>query len=356
MENNRECATDAAARFHDRRSLMQQTERYMTMTIETTELGAELVSAALDSIGVEKQEIIDRREDVEQFLEANRKHWDFVEDEMISAFSDTPRIRIYLPESDAGRKKLEEVQEKLSWLAAQDFGFDIGTLETAYGSVNNEDWANNWRKYFKPFPVGDRLIVCPEWERVQTGGEDRKILYIDPGMVFGSGTHETTSLCLENLSQIVRGGERVLDAGCGSGILSIGAILFGAKEALGVDIDDAARHVVQHNAQCNGIGQEQLKVLIGDINEDEEIRTQIGGGYDILCSNIIADVIIALSRQASGLVRTDGYWLASGIILEREKDVAAAMEKAGFEILKIQRKGEWVAILTRRKEDAQTVL
>ena len=117
---------------------MQQTERYMTMTIETTELGAELVSAALDSIGVEKQEIIDRREDVEQFLEANRKHWDFVEDEMISAFSETPRIRIYLPESEAGRKKLEEVQEKLRWLAAQDFGFDIGTLETAYGSVKTQ--------------------------------------------------------------------------------------------------------------------------------------------------------------------------------------------------------------------------
>lgn len=318
------------------------------MTIQTTELGVDLVSAALDSIGVEKQEIIERREDVERFLEQNRKHWDYVENDMIGSFGEEPQIRIYLPESDAGREKLDEVREKLSWLKQQDFGFDIGTLDVSYGSVNNEDWANNWRKYFKPMEIGEKLIVCPEWERDRLNESDRKVLYIDPGMVFGSGTHETTSLCLDLLSQIVTGGEHVLDAGCGSGILSIGAILFGAKDALGVDIDDAARHVVQHNASFNGITQDHLRVLIGDIIEDETIQKEVGTGYEILCSNIIADVIIALSRQAGALVKEGGYWIASGIIRDREEEVADAMQKAGFTLLKIQRKGEWVAILTRR--------
>lgn len=321
---------------------------YTALTIQTTELGQELLSAALESVGAEKLEIIERRQDVEEFLRANAKHWDFVEDGLIEGFGDEPCVRVYIPDSEAGRALRARIDEKLQWLSKQDFGFSIGTLQTSEARVNNEDWATNWKKYFKPMSVGRRLVVCPEWERENVLGTDRVVLYIDPGMVFGSGTHETTSLCLELLSERIKGGEHVLDAGCGSGILSIGALLFGAKDALGVDIDAAAEHVAMRNASFNGIGADRLRVMTGDVIEDPRTREAVGSGYDVLCSNIIANVVIALGAQAPHLVRKGGLWIASGIIEDRRADVESAMSKAGFCVLDVRTKGEWVAILAQK--------
>ena len=321
---------------------------YTALTIETTELGVDLLSAALESVGAEKQEIIERREDVEQFLADNAKHWDYVENGLIEGFGIEPQVRVYIPESDAGHELRARIDEKLAWLAAQDFGFDIGTLKTSETRVNNEDWATNWKKYFKPIEIGDKLVVCPEWERENLENSGRTVLYIDPGMVFGSGSHETTSLCLGFLSEVIHGGERVLDAGCGSGILSIGALLFGAKSALGVDIDAAAEHVAMRNASFNGIGADRLTILTGDVIEDEETQRAVGEGYDVLCSNIIANVVIALGAQAPRLVKKGGLWIASGIILDRQADVEDAMRRAGFTVVDMRNKGEWVAILARK--------
>jgi len=323
-------------------------QNYIALTISTTELGVDLLSGALEAVGAEKLEIIEAQADVVQFLQDNAKHWDFVEDNLIEGFEENPSVRVYIPDTDAGVALRTRIEEKLAWLKAEDFGFDIGTLETSEYYVNNEDWATNWRKYFKPMEIGDKLIVCPEWERENLTEEQRTVLYIDPGMVFGSGTHETTSLCLEFLSEVIKGGERVFDAGCGSGILSIGALLFGAKSALGVDIDDAADRVAMRNAGFNNIGADKLSVIIGDVIEDEDVQSRVGTGYDVLCSNIIANVVIALGQQAGKLVKQGGLWIASGIIHDRRADVEAAMLAAGFELVEVRTKGEWVAIMAKK--------
>ena len=334
-----------------------QSQDYQVLCIQTTQLGVDLLSAALESVGAEKLEIVERRADVEQFLRDNAKHWDYVENGLIEGFGDEPCIKVYVPMTQQGEQLAGRIAEKLRWLADQDFGFDIGTLAVTRSRINNEDWATNWKKYFKPMQIGQRLTVCPQWERDTLQPDGRTVLYIDPGMVFGSGTHETTSLCLEMLSQEIQGGERVLDAGCGSGILSIGALLFGAREALGVDIDAAADHVAMHNASFNGIGSDRLRIIVGDILEDKAVQEAVGGGYDVLCSNIIANVVIALGAQAGHLVREDGIWIASGIIRDRCDDVCRAMRQAGFGVQRIAKKGEWVAIAARKgREDAASVL
>ena len=321
-----------------------RTQDFFALTIETTHAGAELLTAALDSVGASMTEIVEERRDVERFLSNEAKHWDFVEEAVLAALDDKTRVRVYVPDAPEGRALRARIDEKLAWLKSQDFGFDIGSLALCEGFVPYEDWAGSYKKYFKPTDVGARLTICPEWERENYDPSGRVVLYIDPGMVFGSGTHETTSLCLEMISETVRGGERVFDAGCGSGILSIAALLFGAKFVLGCDIDPAAAHVVMGNARNNGIGPDRLRVEIGDVIEDAELIGRVGTGYDLVTSNIIASIVAALAPTAARLLVPGGRWIASGVIRERLPEVEAAMRAAGFSILETRIRGEWVAL------------
>ena len=203
-----------------------------------------------------------------------------------------------------------------------------------------EDWINNWKQYFKPIPVGQKLLIRPTWEEVQDSG-GRTVLDLDPGLAFGTGTHETTRLCMELLEQYVRPGMNVLDVGCGSGILSVAALLLGADKAVGVDIDELAVKTAVENAEINHV-EDRFTGICGNLTD------QVTGTYDIVVANIVADVIIMLTKDVEQFMKPDTVYLMSGIIDTREQDVLAAVEQH-FTIIDRKEEKGWVALSAKRK-------
>ena len=249
------------------------------------------------------------------------------------------RITFYLEAREAGFAKLGEVRVALEGLKQE--RRDLGTLLMTLEDVEDADWENNWKQYYKPMEIGERLLVIPQWEEADPG--DRVPLYLDPGLTFGTGAHATTRLCLTALETLVRGGERVLDLGCGSGILSVAALRLGAGSALAVDIDDKCRTAARENAGLNGIGPDRLDILVGNLLTDGAAAEKIGGGYDLVLANIVADVIIALAPRVRGLLSPGGTFLCSGIIEGRADEVAAALNAAGLEIRTRREDNGWYA-------------
>ena len=217
-------------------------------------------------------------------------------------------------------------------------------LSTAF--VEDSDWENNWREYYKPIEVGEKLVVVPEWEQAPANG--RVPLRLDPGLIFGTGSHATTRMCLAALEPYCAPGVRVLDLGCGSGILGIGALLLGCDTCLGVDIDPKAPDVVMSNAALNGIGPERMSAWAGDILGDAGLRARIGGGYQLVLANIVADVIIPLSALAGQFMAPGAVFICSGIIENRWPETAAALKSSGFEITDHRSEEEWHCFVCRR--------
>ena len=212
-------------------------------------------------------------------------------------------------------------------------------------NLEESDWENNWKQFYKPMEIGDRLIVIPEWENADIG--DRVPLILNPGLTFGTGSHATTRLCLKALEQRVHGGERVLDLGCGSGILSIAALKLGAAHAFACDIDDKCQDVAYENAALNGIGKDVYTVRTGDILTDSALQAEIGGGYDVVLANIVADVIIALAPAVRPLLKPDGVFICSGIIDDRAVEVADKLRQAGLAILESNQSEGWFSYVCR---------
>lgn len=207
----------------------------------------------------------------------------------------------------------------------------------------NEDWQDNWKKYFKPTPVGQTLLIQPVWENEQPAADasGRKVLYLEPGLAFGTGTHETTRLCLESLEEVIRGGETVLDLGCGSGILSIAALLFGASRAEGVDIDELAVKTAKENGRRNGFEEPVLTYRCGDMAK------QVSGTFDLVVANIVADIIVLFCETARTFMKEGSLFLVSGILDTREQDVLDAFAANGFRVLSRKAQGEWLCFLVQ---------
>ena len=219
-------------------------------------------------------------------------------------------------------------------------------------NAEDADWENNWKAFYKPMEIGERLLVIPQW--LQEDPKVKKLLsqgrvplILDPGLTFGTGSHATTRLCLTALERYIHGGERVLDLGCGSGILSIAALRLGAASATAVDIDDKCLTVAYENAALNGIRKDTYTVLVGDVFSDEAFRARVGGGYNILAANIVADVIKALAPMARSFLKPGGLFLCSGIIDDRAEEVAQALTDAGLEILETRSSEGWFSYLCR---------
>lgn len=319
---------------------------FICVTVDTTHEGIEPVTERLLSLGITGVEIEDAQE-FKAFLRENKQCWDYVDHALCERMSGGTKVKFYLPDTAAGRKTLSAVRQSLDSLSALDEKGLFGTLELSLSALSEDDWANSWKQYFKPIAVGKRFLVRPEWERIDTVPEDRIVLSIEPGMLFGSGAHETTRLCLEALEETVTEGARVLDIGCGSGILAVGALLLGAGSAVCVDIDPAAEDAVRGNAGLNGIAPERLEVLVGDAVSDGPLRQRIGKGYDIVCANIVADVILALLPALSDFLKPSGYFAASGIIGARAEDVRCAACAAGLVLERKLRENDWVCFLFR---------
>ena len=313
---------------------------WIKLRVNTSAQGIEPVSACMYSVGVTGLEIEDGAEFIE-FIKNKSVQWDYVEDELVIAQSQKTGVIAYLSDDAAGRDTLALIKNELSRLSAYDVNKEYGDLEITINTLNEEDWANNWKKYFKPIEIGERVLIKPEWEEL-TDPTNRVVFTVNPGMNFGTGSHYTTQLCIEALENYVKAGEsEVADIGCGSGILSIIALQLGAKNALALDIDPSAVDNAYLNASLNGIN-ENYEVLSGDILNDKSLLRE--RKYDIILANIIADVIIPLSSAIPEFLKEDGVFISSGIINNRRDDVMAAIEAAGMQVLKIYEREDWLAI------------
>lgn len=262
-------------------------------------------------------------------------HIDIIDEELLAKDRTKGIIHIYInPE--------ENPNEAVSFLKERYEAVGIEYLINTNG-IKQEDWANNWKKYFKPLPMGNKLLIQPTWiEDAEL--ENRKFLRIDPGMAFGTGGHATTKLCLEVLENYVANGEEVLDVGCGSGILSIASMLLGAKNAVGVDIDEMAVKTAKENVKINGLTEDECKIVNGDLTD------KITGKFDVVVANIVADVIIMFSSQVGDYMKDDAVFITSGIIDTREDDVISALVQNGFTIEKRFEDAGWLCLVSKLKK------
>jgi ribosomal protein L11 methyltransferase len=322
---------------------------WLELHIDTVHAGLEPVETLLSSLGIDGV-VIDDETEFQDFLENNHQYWDYVDEDLEKQMQGKSRVTFYLEAGEEGFAKLGEVRIALEALK-QSRG-DCGTLLMTMSNMKDADWENNWKQYYKPMEIGDRLLVIPQWEQ-----EDPKVrkaldagrvpLILEPGLTFGTGSHATTRLCLTALERRIHGGERVLDLGCGSGILSIAALKLGAASAVAVDIDDKCLDVAHENAAMNGIGRDTYAVKVGDILTDTALQAEIGTGYDIVVANIVADVIIGLAPAVRPLLRENGLFLCSGIIDDRAEEVASKLREAGLEILESHSSEGWFSYLCR---------
>ena len=304
--------------------------RYIEVTVNTP--GAEIDARCQEMADMGAGGfVIENEEDFKDFLEQNHQYWDYVDDELENQFAGVSRIKCYLTDDEDGIAVLRRIN------AAYD------DVTTSY--VEDSEWENNWREYYKPIDVGEKLVVVPEWEEAPQDG--RLPLRLDPGLIFGTGSHATTRMCLAALEKFSKPGVRVLDLGCGSGILGIGALILGCDSCLGVDIDPKAPDVVMSNAALNGIGADKMTAWAGDIIADASLRARIGGWYQLVLANIVADVIIPLSAVVRQFMAPGAVFICSGIIEHRWPETEAALISNGFEILDHKSEEEWHCFVCR---------
>lgn len=316
--------------------------QWLELTIDTTPKGIEPVTELLAEQGVTGV-MIDDESDFKDFLENNTQYWDYVDDALMREKQGVSRVTFYLEDSPAGYHAMAQVRIALAALKAEHP--EYAPLTMIMDSMADADWENNWKLFYKPMEIGERLLVIPEWE---TASDPTRVpLILNPGLTFGTGSHATTRLCLTALDAHVRGGEKVLDLGCGSGILSIAALRLGAAEAFACDIDEKCVDVAYENAALNGIGRENYTVRWGDVTRDRQLQAEFGTGYDIICANIVADVIISLAPQVRPFLKEGGLFLTSGIIDDRAAEVQDALTAAGWEILEIHSSEGWFSFLCK---------
>lgn len=309
--------------------------------IYTTTAGIDPLTGSMLDLGLQGF-MIEDAQDFDEFLHDTTPHWDYVDQAVMEKMKDCETcVTIYVADNPQGMEELAQVRQILARLKAQDPDGKYGRLELEMKDVDEEDWSNAWKKYYHPVQVGEHLVVCPSWEAYDRK-PDEVVLTLNPGMAFGTGTHDTTRLCMELLEKYITPQDTVLDVGCGSGILAITAALLGANKIIGCDIDEVAVKVAGENAALNGV-QDRIAFHQGDLT------SQVEGSFQIICANIVADVIIRLSEDAGRYLAKDGIFITSGIIDTREQDVLDALEQNGFQVIERRTSGGWVALACKAK-------
>ncbi len=313
---------------------------WVELTIHTTTAGADVVSEALMAEG-SSGTMVEDRADIPDPTKPNG-YWEIIDANLINTLPEDVVVHAWFEPDGAFADRMQALKMRMEELKTLDQGFDLGTLAIDAQYVHDEDWSEVWKKFYKPFRAGRNLVVKPTWELYDPQPGD-KIIEIDPGMAFGSGTHETTGMCLELLEEAMKGGESVIDVGTGSGILAIGAAMLGAKDVLAIDIDPTAVKVAKENVEHNHL-EHVIRAVEGNLLESTD------GVCEVCVANIIADVICMFAGPLIPHIAEGGLFICSGIIREREQDVVDALNAANYAILEIRRKGEWVAILSRRPD------
>ena len=317
--------------------------KYDKYTLITTTKAEDLIISTLYDLGIEGAQIEDKVP-----LTAAEKAGMFV-DIMPEGEADDgiARINFFLDAKEDNSALLESVKEELENLRSF---CDVGSLELTEEHLEDTDYLNNWKEYFHSFMIDD-ILFTPSWEEVSEELKEKSslIINIDPGTAFGTGKHETTSMCIEALRKYVKAGDSVLDVGTGSGILSIMAYKFGAKKAVGTDLDVCSIDAVKDNMEANGLGEAGFELIIGNIIDDKEIQEKIGDDFaDVVVANILAQVLLPLTPQVMHHLKKGGIYITSGIIDEKEEEVRRALEKENMTIIEVKHKGEWVCIAARK--------
>ena len=309
--------------------------------LTTTTEAEDIVSSMLADLGIEGVQI----EDKVPLTESDKEQMfvdilpDIPEDDGVAY------LTFYLdPEEDAGailmqvRQELENMRDYV----------DVGACTIEESETEDLDWVNNWKKYFHQFYIDD-ILVIPSWEKVDAKDSDKLVIHIDPGTAFGTGMHETTQLCIRQLKKYVTEETEILDVGCGSGILGMLALKFGAHHSVGTDLDPCAIDATHENMEVNGIEKTQYEVMIGNIIDDKEVQDKVGyDKYDIVAANILADVLVPLTPVILNHLKSGGIYITSGIIEEKEQTVVDAVKAAGMEVLEVHHQGEWVSVTARK--------
>ena len=309
--------------------------------LKTTTESEDLVSSMLMDLGIQGIEIEDNIP-----MSQSEKELMFVDIVPVLGEDDgTAYISFYLEEDENKEEILANVKTELEEMRAY---ANVGECSIEESETEDVDWVNNWKQYFHQFYIDDILII-QSWEEVKPEDEDKMIIHIDPGTAFGTGMHETTQLCIRQLRKHVKEDSLVLDVGCGSGILGMLALKFGAKYAVGTDLDPCAIIATHDNMEVNGISKDQYEVMIGNIIDDKEVQDNVGyEKYDIVLANILADVLVPLTPVIVNQMKSGAVYITSGIIEEKEETVVAAVKEAGLEVLEVTHQGEWVSVTARK--------
>ena len=309
--------------------------------LKTTTEAEDIVSSMLADLGIEGVQIEDKipltQSDKEQMF--------------VDILPDIPEddgcayLTFYLDEDVDKQELLLKVRRELEEMRSY---LNVGECTIEESQTEDVDWVNNWKQYFHQFYIDD-ILVIPSWENVEAKDSDKMVIHIDPGTAFGTGMHETTQLCIRQLKKYVTEDTEILDVGCGSGILGMLALKFGAKHSVGTDLDPCAIDATYENMDNNGISRDQYEVMIGNIIDDKAVQDKVGyEKYDIVAANILADVLVPLTPVIIHQMKKGGIYITSGIIEDKEDVVVEAVKEAGLEVLEVNHQGEWVNIAARK--------
>ena len=309
--------------------------------LKTTTEAEDIVSSMLADLGIEGVQIEDKipltQSDTEQMF--------------VDILPDIPEddgcayLTFYLDEDVDKQELLLKVRQELEEMRSY---LNVGECTIEESQTEDVDWVNNWKQYFHQFYIDD-ILVIPSWENVEAKDSDKMVIHIDPGTAFGTGMHETTQLCIRQLKKYVTEDTEILDVGCGSGILGMLALKFGAKHSVGTDLDPCAIDATYENMDNNGISRDQYEVMIGNIIDDKAVQDKVGyEKYDIVAANILADVLVPLTPVIIHQMKKGGIYITSGIIEDKEDVVVEAVKAAGLELLEVNHQGEWVSVVARK--------
>lgn len=311
---------------------------WMEYTVLTTTEASDLISQILMDAGSEGTMIEDKND-----VAANQRpegQWDIIDEEIARRIGDDVRVTGYFPVDEVLNDRIAGVQSELRRIRALDLGMDLGKLEAVNRSLADEDWAESWKKAFKPFRLGEHMVIRPGWTEYEAQPGDH-VIQIDPGMAFGTGTHETTGMCVALIEKYVRPGQRVIDIGTGTGILAIAAAHMGACSVLATDLDPVAVRVAAENVRINGF-EGTVTARTGDLLD------AVDAVGDVVIANIIADVIIMLAKPVRDHIADGGLFICSGIAIDRGDEVLSALRQADYQVVETLTKGEWMAIAARK--------